>query len=86
MNVSLTKELEEYVSSQVRSGHYSSASEVVREALRAHLRENMERGLQARVERARAEVAAGAVIEATPEFFERARDRIRQASGTKPAR
>jgi hypothetical protein len=54
--------------------------------LRAHLRENMERGLQARVERARAEVAAGAVIEATPEFFERERDRIRQASGTKPAR
>ncbi|PSJ61591.1 type II toxin-antitoxin system ParD family antitoxin [Pseudaminobacter soli (ex Li et al. 2025)] len=86
MNVSLTKELEEYVSSQVRSGHYSSASEVVREALRAHLRENMARDLQARVEQARAEVAADAVTEATPEFFERARDRIRQAPGSKPDR
>jgi antitoxin ParD1/3/4 len=85
MNISLTKELEEYVSSQVRSGHYSSASEVVREALRGHLREKAERDLQSRIAQARADVAAGAVTEATPEFFERARQRIRKGSGTKPA-
>ncbi len=34
MNVSLTPELEEFVSSKVQSGRYGSASEVVREALR----------------------------------------------------
>jgi antitoxin ParD1/3/4 len=34
MNVSLTPELEEFVSTKVRSGRYNSASEVVREALR----------------------------------------------------
>ena len=34
MNVSLTKELEKFVNSKVESGRYSSASEVVREALR----------------------------------------------------
>ncbi|RJG46370.1 type II toxin-antitoxin system ParD family antitoxin [Mesorhizobium sp. DCY119] len=85
MNISLTKELEEYVSSQVRSGHYSSASEVVREALRGHLREKAERDLQSRIAQARADVAAGAVTEATPEFFERARQRIRKGSGAKPA-
>ena len=34
MNVSLTPELEKLVSERVRSGMYSSASEVVREALR----------------------------------------------------
>jgi antitoxin ParD1/3/4 len=34
MNVSLTKELEEFVNRKVESGRYSSASEVVREALR----------------------------------------------------
>jgi antitoxin ParD1/3/4 len=34
MNVSLTPELEEYVSTKVQSGRYNSASEVVREALR----------------------------------------------------
>jgi antitoxin ParD1/3/4 len=34
MNVSLTPQLEEYVANKVDSGRYSSASEVVREALR----------------------------------------------------
>jgi len=34
LNVSLTPELEEFVSGKVQSGRYNSASEVVREALR----------------------------------------------------
>lgn len=34
MNVSLTSELERFVSEKVESGRYNSASEVVREALR----------------------------------------------------
>jgi antitoxin ParD1/3/4 len=34
MNVSLTPELQKYVSTKVESGRYNSASEVVREALR----------------------------------------------------
>jgi antitoxin ParD1/3/4 len=34
MNVSLTSELEHFVSAKVESGRYNSASEVVREALR----------------------------------------------------
>jgi antitoxin ParD1/3/4 len=34
MNVSLTPELEKFVSDKVDSGRYTSASEVVREALR----------------------------------------------------
>ncbi len=34
MNVSLTPELDKYVHGKVASGRYSSASEVVREALR----------------------------------------------------
>lgn len=34
MNVSLTPELEQFVQAKVESGRYSSASEVVREALR----------------------------------------------------
>jgi antitoxin ParD1/3/4 len=34
MNVSLTKELEEFINRKVESGRYTSASEVVREALR----------------------------------------------------
>jgi antitoxin ParD1/3/4 len=34
MNVSLTPELESFVAKRVESGRYSSASEVIREALR----------------------------------------------------
>ena len=34
MNISLTTELEKFVSAKVDSGRYNSASEVVREALR----------------------------------------------------
>ena len=34
MNVSLTKELEQFVSKKVKSGRYGSASEVIREGLR----------------------------------------------------
>ena len=37
MNVSLTPELEQYVSAKVESGRYNSASEVVREAFMERL-------------------------------------------------
>ena len=59
MNVSLTPELEQLVSEKVESGRYSSASEVIREALRlleehdqlkqqrlAQVREKIDRGLR----------------------------------------
>jgi len=34
MNVSLTPEFDQFIAGKVKSGHYHSASEVVREALR----------------------------------------------------
>lgn len=43
MNVSLTPELEKYVANKVASGRYTSASEVVREALRLLEREEKSR-------------------------------------------
>lgn len=59
MNVSLTPELEQLVTEKVESGRYTSASEVIREALRlleehdqlkqqrlAQVREKIDRGLQ----------------------------------------
>jgi antitoxin ParD1/3/4 len=43
MQVTLTKELENFVKARVRSGRYTDESEVVREALRAlELREDWE--------------------------------------------
>ncbi len=56
MNVSFTKQQEEYIAQQVNSGDYQNNSEVVREALRLHsiyrdrviqdLRQEVERGLK----------------------------------------
>jgi len=43
MNVSLTPELEKFVTDKVTSGRYTSASEVVREALRLLEREEKSR-------------------------------------------
>ena len=40
MNINLTPQLEQMVREKVASGHYSSASEVVREALRLMERED----------------------------------------------
>src|SRR3974390_3891045 len=48
MNVSLTPELEQFIQDKVASGRYTSASEVVREALR--LLEEHERSRAARLE------------------------------------
>ena len=48
MNVSLTPELDRYVAEKVESGRYTSASEVVREALR--LLEEFERSRAAQME------------------------------------
>lgn len=46
MNVSLTAELEKFVSAKVESGRYNSASEVVREALRLLEEHDQARALQ----------------------------------------
>ena len=57
MNVSLTTELEQLVQERVRSGRYTSASEVVREALR--LLQDRDELRQLRMAELRAKVAAG---------------------------
>ena len=54
MNVSLTPDLESFVQTTVSSGRYTSASEVVREALR--LLENHEKTRAAQLEEFRSEV------------------------------
>ena len=57
MNVSLTPELEELIQERVRSGRYTSASEVVREALR--LLEDRDELRRLRFAELRTQVAAG---------------------------
>ena len=57
INVSLTPQLEELVQQRVRSGRYSSASEVVRAALR--LLEAHDREQEARIAQLHSDVGAG---------------------------
>ena len=57
MNVNLTPQLEELVRSKVSSGLYTSASEVVREALR--LMDEQDRLRQAKLDELRREVRKG---------------------------
>jgi antitoxin ParD1/3/4 len=57
MNVNLTPQLEELVRSKVASGRYTSASEVVREALR--LMEEHDRLREAKLQELRREVRLG---------------------------
>ena len=57
MNVSLTPELEALIQELVRSGRYTSASEVVREALR--LLEDRDELRRLRLAELRSQVAAG---------------------------
>lgn len=67
MNVSLTPELESYVSAKVASGRYNSASEVVREALRLMeerdaIRSSQLAGFNAELERRLASLDRGEFI------------------------
>jgi antitoxin ParD1/3/4 len=83
MNVSLTPELEKFVADTVATGRYSSASEVVRAALRIleeedrwkdYAREKIARGIE--------DVAAGRIVDG-----ETAMHRIRNAARSRtPAR
>ena len=57
MNVSLTPELEELIAQKVQSGRYTSASEVIREALR--LLEEQDEIRQKRLEAIRREIDEG---------------------------
>ena len=79
MNVSLTKELENYVSGLFGAGQYGSASEVVREALRLHIRDQWERSIERRAAIGQAEADMGLGIEATDAFFDGLRTKIATA-------
>lgn len=78
MNISLPKEFEDYITAQIESGEFSSAAEVVLDALRGHGLQRMEQEIEKRAAEARKQIVSGAVTEATADFFEAARDRIRR--------
>lgn len=75
MNVSLTPELEGYVHEKVQSGRYTSASEVVREALRMLQERDESRladleAMRVHVQRGIDDAEAGRTRTGGPELFE----------------
>jgi antitoxin ParD1/3/4 len=80
MNVSLTPELESFVTAKVETGMYGSQSEVVREGLRL-LRER-DRVMEARLQDLRSEVAEGLEQARRGELIpgDQVREKIRQKS------
>lgn len=89
MNVSLTPELEKFVQDKVESGRYTSASEVVREALRLlekkdHRdaeRDEALKAFQAELDRRIAEADAGGWIDGEEAFARlRAKSEARRKS------
>jgi antitoxin ParD1/3/4 len=78
MNVSLTPELERLVAEKVQSGRYTSASEVIREALR--LLEEQDRLKQAQLAAVRKKIDRGLkqLDEGLGIHAEDARERLRQ--------
>ena len=94
MNISLTKELESYVSQKVESGMYHSASEVIRDGLR--LMKERDDIHQWRLAELRQEIALGAgqadrgqmqpfTEETTDRVKARGRRRLDTQNGADPA-
>lgn len=83
LNVSLTPQLAKFVESLVRSGRYASASEVLRDALRAIKEREAERAARLReIRRSLAEaerdIAEGHVVPST-EVVSEVRKRLKRA-------
>jgi antitoxin ParD1/3/4 len=76
VNISLTKELEDYVAAQLKTGHYGSASEVIREALRTKIKEERRALLTERIAKSEGQIARGEVILADDAFYEKLRNKI----------
>jgi antitoxin ParD1/3/4 len=79
MNVSLTPELEDLVAQKVESGRYTSASEVIREALRLleeqdQLRQNRLSAVRQKIDRGLAQLDGGEGIPA-----DQAQSRLRRS-------
>jgi antitoxin ParD1/3/4 len=89
LNVSLTPRLEKFVSGRVASGHYQTASEVVREGLRLlelqeREREQALKELKRKLKRAAAQAERGELSDGE-EFFEQLLRRLERKARTSRA-
>jgi antitoxin ParD1/3/4 len=78
MNISLPDPMKEYVEGQVTAGAYSSASEYVRELVRADQKRQAKEELEQILLSA---INSGDPIDVTPEMVEQVRSRLRSRAG-----
>lgn len=84
MNISLPDPMKQFVEEQVSAGAYSSASEYVRELVRADQKRHAKEQLEQIMLNA---INSGDPIEITPEMIEEVRQRLRaRAVHRKPAK
>ena len=62
MNVTLTRELSDYVESHVQMGKYNSESEVISDALDNKIRQTMEIKLDNRIQEAKQQIKDGETV------------------------
>ena len=81
MNISLPDPMKQYVEEQVTAGDYSSASEYMRELVRA----DQKRNAKERLERTLLEsLAEGKAQEVTPEFWANLRGELSKRAKARP--
>jgi antitoxin ParD1/3/4 len=84
MNISLPDPMKEFVEEQVSAGAYSSASEYVRELVRADQKRHAKAQLEQILLKA---INSGDPMEVTPEMVEEVRQRLRaRAAHRKPTK
>ena len=69
MHISLTPDLQKFVKTQIQSGHYTSATEVIEEALRDKIHSIAQQKLQQRLQASREQYASGDYYVADRDFF-----------------
>jgi Arc/MetJ-type ribon-helix-helix transcriptional regulator len=74
----LTKELEEYVDSQVKAGGYESPSDVVCEALENQYHQVMQKKLDDRLEQGHQQFLNGETVPGDDVFYESKKEMIRK--------
>lgn len=74
MNISLPDPMKQYVEEQVSAGGYSSASEYVRELVRADQKNKAKEALEERLLEA---LQSGDAIDVTPKMWEELREKVR---------
>ena len=62
MNVTLSTDLQDYVATQVRSGHCDSESDVISKALNFQRRKTFEEQIDKRIEESRKQIASGQTV------------------------